>query len=215
MKKIILTLITLLFSAQVWANSINVPGDIALQMLKKGNYRFYSYTMKHPNQNKTRREKIISQQRPFAVIVTCSDSRVVPEIIFDQGLGDIFVIRNGGNVLDDQVMESIEYAVRNLGVNLVVVMGHEYCSEVGTAMKEDKESPSFENIKEEIKPAIDACKKDNAYTYENVIKKHAKLVADAISEDESLSEYMKKHDVKIIPAHYSIKTGEVEFLLEK
>lgn len=213
MKKIVLTLIMLLFSAQVWASTIlNVPDDIALQMLKKGNYRFYSYTMKHPNQSKIRREKLIAGQHPFAVILTCSDSRVVPELIFDQGLGDLFVIRNAGNVIDEHVLGSIEYAVKHLGVNLVVVMGHESCGAVGAAMKDEKESPGLESIKESIKPAIEACKKGNSYSYENVIKSHARLVNDAILQDKGLAEYMKRHDVKIVPAFYCLQTGQVEFL---
>lgn len=213
MKKFVLILAMLLFSAQVWASTVpNLPAEIALDKLKKGNYRFYTYTMKHPYQDKVRREKLIVGQHPFAVILTCSDSRVVPEIIFDQGLGDIFVIRNAGNVLDEHAMGSIEYAVEHLGVNLVIVMGHESCGAVGAAMKEDKESPDIESIKEAIQPAIEACKKDNAYSYENVIRKHLQLVTDSVSEDKSLSEYMKKHDVKILPAYYSIQTGQVEFL---
>jgi carbonic anhydrase len=213
MKKIVLTLVMLLFSAQVWASTIpNVPTDIAFQMLKKGNYRFYSYTMKHPNQSKIRRDKLITGQHPFAIIVTCSDSRVAPELLFDQGLGDIFVIRNAGNVLDEHVMGSIEYGVEHLGINLVVVMGHESCGAVGAAMKEDKESPAIESIIESIKPAIDACKKDNSYSYENVIKEHARQAVDSILEDKGLSEYMKKHDVKVVPAFYCLQTGQVEFL---
>lgn len=213
MKKIVLTLVMLLFSGQVWASSIlNVPDDIAFQMLKKGNYRFYSYTMKHPNQSKVRREKLIVGQHPFAVIVSCSDSRVVPELIFDQGLGDLFVIRNAGNIVDEHVMGSIEYAVKHLGVNLVVVMGHESCDNVGAAMKDDKESHAVESIKDSIKPAIEACQKENSYSYENVIKMHARQVSEAISEDKTMAEYMKKHDVKIIPAFYSLQTGQVDFL---
>lgn len=213
MRKIFLVFIMMVFSAQAWANTVpNIPDDIALQMLKKGNYRFYSYTMKHPHQDKVHREKLIVGQHPFAIVVTCSDSRVVPELIFDQGFGDLFVIRNAGNVIDEHVLGSIEYAVKHLGVNLVVVMGHESCGAVGEAMKEDKSSPAVESIKDAIKPAVDACKKNNSYSYENVIREHAKLTAEAILQDNSLSEYMKKHDIEIIPAFYHIQTGQVEFL---
>jgi len=213
MKRIVLTLVMLLFSTQVWASNIpNVPTEIALQMLKKGNYRFYSYTMKHPNQSKIRRDKLITGQHPYAVILTCSDSRVVPELIFDQGLGDLFVIRNAGNVFDEHVMGSIEYAVEHLGVNLVIVMGHESCGAVGAAMVDVKENNDIESIKDAIKPAIEACKKNNSYSYENVTKENTRQVTNSILEDETLARYMKKHDVKIVPAYYSIQTGQVEFL---
>lgn len=213
MKKIILTLVMMLFATQVYANTVpNVPAEIALHKLKEGNDRFTSYQMKHPNLQKARREKLIIGQHPFAVILTCSDSRVPPELLFDQGLGDLFVIRNAGNVLDEHVLGSIEYAVHHLGVNLVVVMGHESCGAVGAAMKEDKTSEAIESIIKSIKPAIEQSKEDKAYSYENVIKTNAKLGVKNIWEDQELSEYAKKHDLKIIPAYYNIGTGKVDFL---
>lgn len=216
MKKIILTLSILFFATKVCAvEPLNLPADIALQKLKQGNYRYASFQMKHPNVQKARRTKLITAQHPFAVVVTCSDSRVAPEIIFDQGLGDIFVIRNAGNVLDDHVLGSIEYAVHHLGVNLVVVLGHESCGAVGAAMKEEKLSPAIESIKEDIKPAICECQKDKSYSYENVIKMHAKLTAKEILQDDDLAEYAKKHELQVLPAYYSITSGGVEFLPEE
>lgn len=213
MKKIILTLAVLLFSANVFAAEIpNLPADIAIQRLKDGNYRYTKYQMKHPNQSKERRAKLVVGQHPFAVILSCSDSRVPPELIFDQGLGDLFVIRNAGNVLDEHVMGSIEYAVHHLGVNLVVVLGHESCGAVGAAMKENKELPDIESIKACITPAIAKCKENKTYSYDEVIKTHTRLDVDEINENEELKEYAKKHDFKVVPAYYSISTGEVEFL---
>lgn len=213
MKKLVLALVMLLFSAQAWASTIpNVPKDIAFEMLKKGNYRFSNNTMKHPHQDKARREKLIVVQRPFAVIVTCSDSRVVPELIFDQGLGDLFVIRNAGNDLDEHVLGSIDYAVTHLGVNLVIVMGHQSCSAVSEAMKGATGNPEIDSLINSIKPAIYLCNKENRCTLDNVIKMHAIQDAQEILADKNLENYMKKHDVKIIPAYYSIQSGEVEFL---
>lgn len=213
MRKIILMVVMILFATKTLASEVlNLPADIALEKLKQGNARFVELKMKHPNQTKVRRDKLVVGQHPFAVILTCSDSRVAPEILFDQGLGDIFVIRNAGNVLDEHVMGSIEYAVHHLGVNLVIVMGHESCGAVGAAMKESKESPAIESLKESIAPAVEKCKKENIFSYENVIKKHAKLGAEDIANEKELCEYAKKHDLKIIPAYYSLKTGKVEFL---
>lgn len=215
MKKFILTLTVMLFASQVFAaEARNLPADLAMAKLKLGNDRFVAQKMKHPNLDKVRREKLSSMQRPFAVILSCSDSRVPPEIIFDQGLGDIFVIRNAGNVLDEHVIGSIEYAVHHLGVNLVLVLGHESCGAVGAAMSETKESPSIESIKAAIEPAICKCKKDETYTYDNVIRTHAQLDVKNILEDKEFCEFAKKHHVQIIPAYYSINTGKVEFLEE-
>lgn len=212
MKKFFIILTILMFGVQVRAGEIpNLPADIALHRLKEGNYRFANYQMKHPNINKNRRDKLIIGQHPFAVILSCSDSRVVPEIIFDQGLGDIFVIRNAGNVTDEHVLGSIEYALHHLGVRLVVVLGHESCGAVGAAMKEEKESPAIESIKESIKPAVCKCKEANTYIYENVIKTNAQLNAKEILEDKELSDYIKKHDIKVIPAYYSITNSTVDF----
>ena len=216
MRRLILTLVLMLFTSNAFAMTMpNIPADIALQKLKEGNDRFVSYKMKHPNINKSRREKLVNGQHPYAIILSCSDSRVPPEIIFDQGLGDIFVIRNAGNVLDEHVMGSIEYAVHHLGVNLVVVLGHEFCGAVGAAMKDNKESFAIESIKASIAPAVAQCKKDKAYSYENIIKTHAKLCVDEILEDRGFAEYYKKHDFKVVPAYYNVDTGRVEFLLKK
>lgn len=213
MKKFILTLALMLFTNASFAQDApNLSADKALQKLKQGNKRFSQYHMKHPDEYKIKRKELIKGQHPFAAILSCSDSRVPTEIIFDQGLGDLFVIRNAGNVLDEHILGSIEYAVEHLGVNLVVVMGHESCGAVGAAMKADKESPSIESIKEAVEPAICKCKKENNYTYENVIKTHAKLDVEDILKDKELCEFAQKHDVKFIPAYYSITTGKVEFL---
>lgn len=213
MKKFILTLaLMFLTNAAIAQDAPNLSADAALQKLKQGNKRFVQDHMKHPDEYKLKRKELIAGQHPFAAILSCSDSRVPTEIIFDQGLGDLFVIRNAGNVLDEHILGSIEYAVEHLGVNLVVVMGHESCGAVGAAMKASKESPCIESIKEAIEPAINKCKKENNCTYENVIKAHAKLNIEDILKDKELCEFANKHDVKFIPAYYSITTGKVEFL---
>lgn len=213
MKKIIFALAIILCSSKAMASEVgNLPAEAALQKLKQGNDRFVEFKLKHPNQTKARRDEIIKSQHPFVAILSCSDSRVPTEIIFDQGLGDIFVIRNAGNVLDEHVLGSVEYAVHHLGVNLVVVLGHQSCGAVGAAMKDGKETPAIESIKKSIEPAICACKKENQYSYDNVIMTNAKLNADIISKDKELCEYAKIHGVKIIPAYYNLETGKVEFL---
>lgn len=213
MKKIVLAIFVLLFSSKVWASEIpNFPAEIALAKLKDGNTRFVKEQMKHLHQSKAYRMKLVNGQHPFAVVICCSDSRVAPEVIFDQGLGDIFVIRNAGNIIDEHVLGSIEYAVYHLGVNLVIVMGHESCGEVGAAMKGDKELPDIESIKESILPAVKKCKESSNYSYNNVIKTNAKLNAEEILNNDAFKDRCKKHDFEVVPAYYSISTGEVEIL---
>jgi carbonic anhydrase len=113
----------------------SITGDQALQKLTEGNARFISCNVTHPGQSKERLQELVSGQHPFAVVVGCSDSRVPPEIIFDQGLGDIFVVRTAGKVLDNAVLGSIEYAVEHLSVPLVVVLGHDSCGAVKAAVE--------------------------------------------------------------------------------
>ncbi|MBA3939351.1 MAG: carbonic anhydrase, partial [Planctomycetes bacterium] len=106
----------------------------ALQRLMEGNARYVAGKATHPHQDAARRAEVTNVQKPIAIIVTCADSRVGPEVVFDQGLGDIFVLRVAGNVADDDVQASIEYAVEHLNVNLVMVLGHERCGAVKAAL---------------------------------------------------------------------------------
>lgn len=213
MKKIILTLALLLCVGRVFAvETAGVSADEALLKLKQGNARFAQHHMKHPHETKALRLQLTKAQHPFVAILSCSDSRVPTEIIFDQGLGDIFVIRNAGNVLDEHVLGSIEYAVHHLGVKLLVVLGHESCGAVAAAMKDSKESPAIESLKDAIAPAVEQCKKENKYTSENVIKTHAQMDVEDVLKDEELCELVKEHNLKIVPAYYNLKTGKVEFL---
>src|SRR5947208_9005654 len=105
----------------------------AIDKLKEGNGRYASGKLQHPGQTTERRAELTKDQHPFAVIVSCSDSRVPPEIVFDQGLGDLFVVRVAGNVIDDHGLGSIEYAVDHLGARLIVVLGHQSCGAVKAA----------------------------------------------------------------------------------
>jgi len=213
MNKIILALVLMFCSSAVWASDVqNLSADDALLKLKQGNERFVKFKMKHPDEYKARRAELVAGQHPFVATLSCSDSRVPTEIIFDQGLGDIFVIRNAGNVLDEHVLGSIEYAVEHAGVNLVVVLGHQSCGAVAAAMSGAKESPAIESLVKSIEPACEKCKKENIYTSDNVAKMHVKMDVEDILKDKELCEFMGKHNVKIVPAYYNLSTGKVEFL---
>lgn len=175
----------------------------ALDQLKTGNARFISGTITPKDDYTELRENLTAGQHPFAVVLCCSDSRVAPEIIFDQKLGDLFVIRNAGNVVDEDVLGSIEYAVEHLGTPLVVVLGHSCCGAV-TATCEGGELPGhIVDIAQRIRPAISTgcCIDDNA-------KRHAKRMAQLIEDDEIV------HHVgtQVVSAFYDIRSGKVEWL---
>lgn len=103
----------------------------ALERLQAGNGRFVRHHMRHPDQSAARVKETAAGQKPYAVVITCSDSRVAPEIVFDEGIGDLFVIRNAGNIVEEEdVLASVEYAVAHLGVRTVVIMGHERCGAI-------------------------------------------------------------------------------------
>ena len=175
----------------------------ALELLKTGNARFVSGALTPKDDYTELREQLNAGQHPFAVVLCCSDSRVAPEIIFDQKLGDLFVIRNAGNVVDDDVLGSIEYAVEHLGTPLVVVLGHSCCGAV-TATCQGGDLPGhIVDIAKRIQPAISTgcCIDDNA-------KRHAKRMAKLI-EDDDIVHHM---GAQVTAAFYDIRSGKVEWL---
>ena len=185
----------------------------ALQKLIEGNKRFTLSKQSRPNQNKERRQELAKGQKPFAVIVGCSDSRVPPEIIFDQGLGDLFVIRVAGNIVDDVGLGSIEYAVDHLGTQLIVVLGHSKCGAVTAALQGGTPHGHVGNIMEAIKPAIDVAKDLPGNLTDNTIKANARLVASQIQSSQPiLSELAHLDRIAIVSAYYDIENGEVHIL---
>jgi len=220
MKKIITTaFLTLALSFNInacFANSDyeNLSAKKALKKLKFGNERFVKNQSKHPDETIARRKEMLNGQHPFVVVLSCSDSRVPPEIIFDQGLGDIFEIRNAGNVLNEHVIGSIEYAVMHLGVKLIVIMGHQDCGAIAATLSGVSETKYIQALEDSIKPAIDDCKKQGlAINSDNVVKAHVMQdIKELAQQDSELIQYMKKHDVKIIPAYYHLDSGKVDFL---
>ena len=175
----------------------------ALQSLKEGNERFVTGNLSNKDTYAEDRKALCAGQHPFAVVLCCSDSRVAPEIIFDQKLGDLFVIRNAGNIVDEEVLGSIEYAVEHLGSPLVVVMGHASCGAV-TATYQGGDLPGhIADLAKRIKPSIETgcCIDDNA-------RRHAQRMAQLIEEDEIV------HHVgaKVVAAFYDLQSGKVEWL---
>ena len=175
----------------------------ALNHLKEGNARFISGDLTPKNDYAALREKLSASQHPFAVVLCCSDSRVSPEIIFDQKLGDLFVIRNAGNIVDEEVLGSIEYAVEHLETPLVVVMGHAVCGAVTATCQGDDLPGHILDLVKRIRPSINTscCIDDNA-------RRHAIRMARLIEEDEIV------HHVgaKVVATFYNLESGQVEWL---
>jgi len=210
-------LLRILFVSFLFISSISLFAQIDVDPLKEklleGNKRFVNSQMIHINQDLERRKEMFEGQNPFAVIVGCSDSRIPPEIIFDQGLGDLFVIRTAGHVVDDIALGSIEYAVEHLGVQLVVVLGHEKCGAVNAAVQGGKLHGNLEELVEEITPAVNAARNLPGDLLTNSIEQNVKHVQkEIIDESEIIRTIQKNGNVKIIGGVYSLSNGAVTFL---
>lgn len=184
----------------------------ALEKLKEGNKHFVSDKLDGKLQNSSRRNELISGQHPSAIILSCSDSRVVPEFAFDTGLGELFVIRIAGNVATITVLASIEYAVANLDVKLIVVMGHESCGAITVALEdhEGEEEKNFRHLFRYLAPAMRAVKEK---TINNIVKKNAELTGFSIYKNSRIiQKAVDDQQVKIISAYYHLDSGKVDFM---
>ena len=191
----------------------NLSAAEALDQLEAGNQRFVSGASEHPHCDPARRTELAGGQRPFATVVTCADSRVPVELVFDQGLGDVFVIRVAGNIADDAVLGSIEYASMHLGVNLVVVMGHQSCGAVGAAVDGSSTGTHIDSLIDAIAPAVAAAKAEGSDDLlERSVHANATMVSTQIRESQPVLADLGEQGVAVRPAYYSLETGEVSWL---
>lgn len=205
-------LFAILFITPVLASSTitAVPADIAQKLLLDGNQRFLSDKYAMPQVGQDRRTELAKGQHPFAVIVSCSDSRVAPEILFNQGLGDLFVIRVAGNVLDSLELGSVEYAVEHLGTKLVVVLGHEKCGAVKATIDGGDVPPNIGAIAAKIQPAVDSARATNpANIYEASADANVNNMVTLLQADPVLAHI---DGVKIVGAKYHLDSGQVELI---
>lgn len=190
-----------------------VGADEALTRLKGGNSRYVKGAAKHPNQDKQARESVAKTQKLFAVILGCADSRVPPEVLFDQGIGDLFVVRVAGNLADDAIIGSIEYAVEHLGTHLVVVLGHERCGAVKATVDGGEAPGHIGALVNAIQPAVTKARGEKGDLLDNSVKENAEMVAEQLRESKPiLEEMVKKGKIKIVAARYDLDTGVVELL---
>lgn len=201
----------------------NVTAEQALQLLKDGNARFMADKPEPVVLGKERRLALARSQRPIAVLVSCSDSRVPPELLFGRGLGELFIVRNAGNTVDTVALGSIEYAVAKLGVPLVVVMGHERCGAVEAAVSVVEEQARFPGsigpMVEPIVPAVLRAKArlgDTKYTADALldasVRENVMRVVTRLRESEPVMvEPLRTKKLMIVGARYDLDDGRVEF----
>lgn len=190
-----------------------VPADEALTRLVEGNKRFVEMKLAHPDQDAGCRATLAKGQQPFAVVLGCSDSRVPPEVIFDQGLGGLFVVRVAGNVADDIGIASIEYAVEHLGSRLIVVLGHERCGALTAAVKGGEFPGHLPVLMTALKSAVDKSRGAAGDAVDGAILENVALTVEQLRESKPiLAEMVEKDEVKVVGGRYDLDTGVVELM---
>jgi carbonic anhydrase len=184
--------------------------QLALDKLIAGNQRYATEQLVHHHQSGSRMRAIATGQHPFAVILGCADSRVPPEIIFDQGLGDLFVIRVAGNILDEAILGSIEYAVEELGTSLVLVLGHERCGAVAATIKHADVLGHISTLLNAIQPAVDRAKNEQGNLLDNAVRANIELVVEQLKSSMPVAELVRHHRLKVVGAQYNLDCGTVK-----
>ena len=195
----------------------SVPPVEAISKLKEGNNRYMSGNLQHPGQTSERRTELANTQHPFAAVVCCSDSRVPPEVVFDQGLGDLFIVRVAGNVINDEGLGSLEYTVDHLGTRLILVLGHQRCGAVDAAREtiaaKGTAPGHIQSLVTALKPAVLATAKEDL---DASTKANVKNVVQALrSSTPILKAKVDSGQIQVIGGYYSLDTGAVTLLDEK
>jgi len=189
--------------------------DEALQRLLDGNARFVSQQTTRPNQTTARRTALAAGQSPYAIILGCADSRVPPEIVFDEGLGDLFVIRVAGNAPNPQLIASIEYGVGVLKAPLVMVLGHSSCGAVAAAVKSivngtPLPTAHLQSLIDELSPAVTQIQAEPGDLTANATTRNVQLAVQALAaQDPLLLSGVTQGSLKVVGAHYDLASGSV------
>lgn len=189
----------------------------AFTRLMDGNGRWVSGTLRHPDRDPDRRQFVAQQQEPFGSVLSCIDSRVPPELLFDTGLGDLYVLRTGGQAVDPVVTGSAEYGPMTSGTPLVIVLGHQRCGAVKAAyqsMRDGKPLPgTLQAIVKALRPAYEqAVREGGPDPVETMTRAQVKLTATALRSNEDLAPLVRKGSLAVVGAYYSLDTGKVEVL---
>lgn len=179
--------------------------------LNEGNERYKSGKLAHPNQTPECREKWVGHQEPWCIVLSCADSRVTPEMIFDTGIGELFVVRVAGNIANASSIASVEYAVAHLPVHGIIVLGHEGCGAVKAAVDTKNgaptPSPALHHLVGHILPALQ--KKPRGDAMAGYVRANARMVSDELC---SRSKIIHDSKLPVVPAYYRLKSGDVEFM---
>jgi carbonic anhydrase len=199
------------------AESSNLSADNALKRLIEGNARYVKNLSRNRGRGLDRAISLSKAQHPFAVILGCADSRVTPALIFDRGLGDLFAVRVAGNIADDVSLGSIEYAVSELDVSLIMVLGHSKCGAVTAtleALNSDRPLPGHLNsLTEAIAPAIKMYQKQSGDSLDLAVRANIKYVTEQLKNSEPiLATSVDRNQIEIVGAYYNLDNGVVEII---
>jgi len=186
--------------------------DEALTKLMEGNQRFVASRRLNPHQNVARMTEVAAGQAPFAAILSCADSRVIPEIAFDQGIGDLFVVRVAGNIAITEDIASEEYAVGVLGTPLLMVLGHERCGAVGAALKGGELPGVMKSLVLAIQPAIKASEGKSGDRLTNAVKANVRLQVQRLEKSPVIASAVNIGKLKVVGAYYDLDTGKISLV---
>ena len=204
MRNAVLLVALVLMASCVTPQLTNDEPVDALDRLRDGNARMVSGKPEHPRQSTSARTAVATEQHPFAIVVGCSDSRVPPELVFDQGLGDLFVVRSAGQVVDAPALGSIEYALAHLGSRLVVVLGHEHCGAVKAAIDGGAAPPNIQSLITAIRPAVDEVSQMSGDKLDLAVRANVNRVVRQLRNNSP--------GVRVVGMYYDLDTGKVEVL---
>ncbi|MEH1767333.1 MAG: carbonic anhydrase [Nostoc sp.] len=190
----------------------DITPDKALQELLDGNERFVQTKRKNPHQTHSRLVEVAKGQKPFASILGCADSRVPSEIVFDQGLGDLFVCRVAGNIATREEIGSLEFGSLVLGSKVIVVVGHERCGAVSAALKGGEVPGQIGSLIEAIKPSVESSKGQSGDKLENACKANILTQVKKLKSSPVLSELINAEKLKIVGAYYDLDTGKISIV---
>jgi carbonic anhydrase len=188
--------------------------DEAIRRLTEGNHRFMIGRVEQtePRDLRLARRAVAHEQHPFAIILACADSRVGPEMLFDQGVGELFEVRTAGHVVDDAAMGSIEYGVEHLHCALIVVLAHERCGAVTAAVEGGEQPGSIGKLVEAIQPAVEATKGKHGDPVKLAAKQNAHNVAAQLAASPVIAHAIEHAGLEIAPAYYDLDSGHVDWL---
>jgi carbonic anhydrase len=186
--------------------------EAAFQKLMEGNQRFIQHHPQYPQQSQARMDEVAQAQHPFATILSCADSRVPAELIFDQGIGDIFNVRIAGNIAIPETIGSVEYAVALLGTPVLMVLGHERCGAVTAAVKKETLPGEIGTFVTSILPALDRVKGQSGDAVDNAVTANVHWQIEQLKRSPLIAKRLQSGELKMVGGRYDLDTGKVTIL---